>query len=202
MTDELGSTAHTRTLKRRPGQRPSAAERKAAQETFLRTFANTANLRASAMAAKVDRNTIYKWLETDEQFSFQYHQAELDASDCIRAEIWRRAIQGVEEPIVSMGSLVYEYHPILDDEGKPKLDEKGRPITQRGQRLTVRKYSDALLSLLARARMPEFRDKSESNITLNTPQAGSITLNTREMTNEELAMLRALGESMQKREKS
>lgn len=143
MSEDINTSTSTRAM-RRPGQRLTSEEKRKAQDKFLKTFANTANLRAAAMQAGVDRKTIYTWLEKDEQFSFKYHQAEAEANDAIRGEIWRRAIQGVEEPVVSVGKLVY----VEDEKEKGKM----KP-------LTVRKYSDNLLALLAKARMPEFRDK-------------------------------------------
>src|SRR5690348_12236367 len=91
--------------KRRPGQRMTKVERAQAQETFLKSFRNTANVRASCMAAGIDRTTIYAWLEKDEMFSLEYRQAELDANDMLRAEILQRATKGYEKPVVSMGKI-------------------------------------------------------------------------------------------------
>ena len=130
---------------RRQGQRMSKEQRKIAQEEFLKAFANTANVRAACMKAGISRNTVYQWAEHDEAFSFKFQQASLDADDMIRGELFRRAVQGVDEPVVSVGKLVYH-------DGKP---------------LTVKKYSDSLLALLAKARMPEFRDKQQLDINTN-----------------------------------
>lgn len=144
-----------RTSRRRNGQRMSAVERKATQEVFLQAFALTANVRAACMKAGIDRSTVYQWQEHDEFFSLRFKQAELDANDVIRAEMFRRAVQGVEKPMVSMGKVVYT----TDEQGKPKP-------------MMVREYSDSLLSLLAKARMPEFRDKQQVEV------SGSLTIKT------------------------
>lgn len=149
------STPHAR--KRRPGQRMTADERRATQEKFLKSFSMTANVRAACMAAGIDRTLVYQWAEHDEAFSLKFKQAELDANDVVRAELFRRAVQGVEEPVVSMGKLVY-----VEDEKK-----KGQM-----KPLTVRKYSDQLLSLLAKARMPEFRDKQQ--VEMSGPGGGPL----------------------------
>lgn len=130
---------------RRWGQRLTAEEKRIAQEKFLKSFSMSANVRAACMAAGIDRSTVYKWAEHDEQFSIQYKQAELDANDMIRAELFRRAVQGYEKPVVSMGKVVY------GPDGKPMME---------------RVYSDSLLSLLAKARMPEFRDKQTIDFSL------------------------------------
>lgn len=133
-------TTHIRTSNRGRGKRLNKEERVRLQDKFLKAFSMTANVRAACMSAGIDRSTFYAWQEHDETFALRYHQAEAEASDVVRAEIWRRGIQGVEKPLVSMGKLVY--------------DEQGKPMT-------VREYSDALLTLLAKARMPEFREKQQ-----------------------------------------
>lgn len=140
---EIRKTTHIRTSTRGRGKHLTKEQRAEVQERFLRSFRNTANVRASCMAAGIDRNTIYTWLETDETFSLEYKQAELDANDTIRAELFRRAVQGYEKPVVSMGKQVFV-------DGKPLME---------------RVYSDSLLVLLAKARMPEFREKSQVDVT-------------------------------------
>ena len=95
-------------------------------------------VRAACLKAKVSRNTVYQWAEHDEAFSIEYKQAELDANDMVRAELFRRAVQGYDKPLVSVGKVVY--------------DKDGKPMTERV-------YSDSLLSLLAKARLPEFKEK-------------------------------------------
>jgi hypothetical protein len=140
---------------RRQGQRLTPEEKRIAQEKFLESFSNTANVRAACMKAGIARRTVYAWQEHDETFSLQFKQAELDANDMIRGEIFRRGVQGYEKPVTSMGKQVY-----VDD---PK--NKGKQIP-----LMERVYSDNLLALLARARMPEFRDKSASITITTTPK--------------------------------
>jgi hypothetical protein len=139
-------TSHTRTSIRRRGVRLTKEQREVAQEKFLKSFRNTANMRASCMAAGIDRNTVYGWLEVDEVFSLEYKQAELDANDLIRGELFRRAVQGYEKPVVSVGKIVY------GSDEKPLMEKV---------------YSDNLLALLAKARMPEFRDKQSIDVQAN-----------------------------------
>jgi hypothetical protein len=127
---------------RRSGQRLKADERKAAQDKFLLTFAATANVAASCLQAEIDRSTVYKWLEHDEPFTFRYHQAEQDALDVIRAAIQRRGIEGVEEHVLSQGKVVFI---------------NGKPLMQR-------RYSDACLLAMAKARVPEYREKVDLNV--------------------------------------
>lgn len=142
--------------KRRPGQRPTAEERKIAQETFLQVFAVTANVRAACMKAGISRNTVYEWQEKDEQFGFKFRQASEDANDLIRGELFRRGVQGYDKPVVSMGKQVFV------EEELPSGKKVYKPLMER-------MYSDNLLSLLAKARMPEFREKQQFDVnTTNT----------------------------------
>lgn len=124
--------------RRRQGKKLNQIERAAAQEKFLEAFANSANIRASCGAAGIDRSTVYQWQDSDPDFAARFDKANEDANDMIRAEYIRRAVRGIDEPIVSAGRIVYQ------SDGSP---------------LTVKKYSDSLLSSLARVRLPEFKEK-------------------------------------------
>ena len=123
--------------KRRSGQRMTPTERKATQATFLATFEQSANVTQACRAANISREMIYTWLEHDAEFSILYHQAEQIANDAIRAEIFRRGHDGWDEPQFSAGKHMGN----------------------------VRKYSDTLLIFLAKARMPEFREKQSLEVT-------------------------------------
>ena len=152
-------TGHIRTGQRGPGQRLTAAQRVEAQTKFLKSFAANGNVRVACMAAGIDRSTVHGWTEHDEQFSMQYNLAKADVDDAIRAEIYKRAVLGEEEPVVSMGRAVYEEIPVLDKDGEPVMDAKGRPKIRRGKMLTHKRKSDILLMFHAKARMAEYRDK-------------------------------------------
>lgn len=136
--------------RRRQGQRLTVEQRRAAQDAFLDAFATSANLRAAAKVAGIDRNMVYYWQEHDEAFSFRYAQAEADANDVIRAAIYTRAVNGVDKPLHYQGRLV--------------TDAMGRAVT-------VKEYSDTLLIFLAKARMPEFRERQ------HVEHSGSLDVN-------------------------
>lgn len=90
--------------------------------------------------AGVARSTVYNWQETDSAFAQQFAEATEDANDFIDDEIVRRAVHGYQEPVVSNGKLIY------GDDGRP---------------LTVTKYSDTLMQMLAKSRMPKYRDSQK-----------------------------------------
>jgi hypothetical protein len=135
------------------------------KELFLDAFAEHANVMLAAREAGIHRSTVYVWLEQDEEFSLAYNQAKENAKDVIRAEIKRRAVDGWDEEVYQLGHFAGKVH----------------------------KYSDTLLIFQAKMLMPEYRDKSQldvNNITPNTP--GTIPINTKDLTSEELALLKQI----------
>jgi hypothetical protein len=116
-----------------PQKEPTTQDKQAA---FLDAFAKTAIVLTSAQEAGISRRTVYEWLEHDEAFSLAFNQAKEDARDVLRAEIYRRAKEGWDEPVWGPTAL------------------KG----------TVRKYSDTLLIFHAKAMMPEYREKSQVDV--------------------------------------
>lgn len=136
--DEEGQESDKVTRSRRlrgPGHSFTPEERKNVQDNFLKFFARSGNIRQACWTVGVPRQTIYRWRNEDDDFEDRYQQALDDVNDRIRAEIWRRAINGVKKPVYQGGKLVGH----------------------------IQEYSDSLLSLLARAHMPEFRQESASS---------------------------------------
>lgn len=80
------------------------------------------------------RTVVYGWQEHDEQFAQEYRQAEIEATETLEAEAFRRAHDGVAEPVFHQGVEVG----------------------------TVQKYSDTLLIFMLKARNPaKYREKHE-----------------------------------------
>ncbi len=73
------------------------------------------------------RTLVYDWQEHDEEFSQEYRQAEIEATETMEAEAHRRGVLGVEEPVFHQGEVVG----------------------------AVKKYSDTLLIFMLKARAPE-----------------------------------------------
>ena len=116
----------------------------------------------------IDRSLIRYWQEQDlHNFSARYNQARAESDDAIRSEIHRRAIEGVDKPVVWQGQLAGRW-----------IDEDGRPSNaftpgSRLEPLTIKEYSDTLLIFLAKSRMPEFKDK----VQVEGSDGGPITIN-------------------------
>lgn len=135
---------------RRRGQRMTTEERKIAQDTFIKALENTANVRAACMAAHVSHTIVYQWQEHDEEFGIRFREANKNANWLLFGEAWHRAMKGEEEYVVSAGKLVY------GPDGQP---------------LKVRKKSDRMLELLLKARLSEFRDRQQVEV------SGSLDIN-------------------------
>ena len=119
---------------------------------FLEHLRKSANVSESARVAVISRATVHRWRQEDPDFAAAWDDAMEDATDTLEAEARRRALDGHEEYVVSMGQIVRD-------------PETGLPLKQR-------KYSDALTALLLKAHRPErYRERHEvkntGNVTLN-----------------------------------
>ena len=104
------------------------------KKLFLTNFAKLGNITYAAKAAGIERTTHYLWLEKDAEYVERFNTAKEAAADLLEAEVLRRGVKGVLEPVFYKGEIC------------------GR----------VRKYSDVLLIFLTKATRPEkFRDKVE-----------------------------------------
>ena len=110
----------------------------ARQEQFLKALAETGSVATSAALAGTSRTRVYEFRKADQEFAGAWEDAEEIATDRLEEEARRRAVKGVEEPLVSAGKLV--------------RDENGQPIT-------VTRYSDNLLLALLKAHRPPRRER-------------------------------------------
>jgi len=160
MSDEQNSGIPTRTTRISGPLTPEQRERK--QARFLKEYRESGNIKYSCKVAGIHRSTFYEWRDHDEVFKAQLPDAAEDARDTLEFAAYDRAVKGVESFVVSMGRMVYEEIPMLDDEGKPKLDKHDEPMMKHGKPLVERKYSDSLLITLLKANMPKkYKDKVE-----------------------------------------
>lgn len=136
----------------RRGARMTDAEREKVKATFLAEFKKRGIISHAAKIAGIDRSTINWYQEHDEAFGIAFRQAKLEADDAIRAEIYRRAVEGNTEPLMSNGRVVKN---------------------EAGEIQYIQKYSDQLLIFLAKARMPEFRERQQVDVTSNGETVGA-----------------------------
>lgn len=93
-------------------------------DAFLAHLAECGILTDAAAAAGVDRSTVFRRRQDDEEFAQAVDEAIDMAADKLEREARRRAVDGVEEPVYQGGQLV-------------------------GKRMV---YSDSLLALLLKGR--------------------------------------------------
>lgn len=126
-----------------------------ARDKFIQHLCVTGNISASARYAGVSRSTVHRWRDADPVFAELWADAEEEGVDALEQEARRRATEGDEEYVVSMGQLVKD------------------PET--GAFLTTRKRSDTLMTLLLKAHRPEkYRErhdvKNTGTISINITQ--------------------------------
>jgi len=104
------------------------------KKVFLEKLAKGYTVKAACEAIKVSRGTPYRWADADKEFKRDWDYAVVDGVETLEDAARDRAVDGVEEPIISMGEVV------------------GTKI----------KYSDPLLMFLLKARDPaKYGDKSK-----------------------------------------
>jgi hypothetical protein len=113
-------------------RRPNARFSAAVKRTFLQYIAQGYCVEASCRAAGVSSCTIYAHKAKDPEFAAAYAEAQAANIGVVDDEIRRRAIEGWLEPVYQGGELVGH----------------------------VRKYSDPLLTLLAKSRDARYREKT------------------------------------------
>lgn len=109
--------------------------------TFFRALAETGCVRDACRVAAISSTSAYRMKDRDPEFAAEWARAREEAQPGLEAAAWKRAVEGVEEPIVSGGKII-------------------------GQK---RKYSDALLRMLiqrgdmkdAMKRHPDFLSAEE-----------------------------------------
>lgn len=113
--------------------------RQRAREAFLVELAQRGNVSAACAAAGLSRVWFYAERKTDEAFAEAWNEALETAIDAMELEARRRAVEGVEKPIV----------------GRIGKDQDGI-ITH------VREYSDSLMTLLLKAHRPDkYRERTD-----------------------------------------
>lgn len=101
---------------------------------FLAALRQCPNIGEACQAAGIGRRTVYEWREDDEDFAKEWEDAVQDGVDVLEKEMWRRGVEGYEEPVFFQGQSVE----------------------------SVRKYSDSLAMFLAKGHRPEkYRERHD-----------------------------------------
>jgi hypothetical protein len=111
-----------------------------AQVKFLEGLARGLSVTGSAQLAGVNRQSVYVWRKADAAFAAAWDEAVESGTDMLEDEVLRRALEGTQEPAISMGKVVFQ-------DGAPLL---------------LRKYADGLAQFLLRGRRRDkFSDRQD-----------------------------------------
>ncbi len=105
-------------------------------EAFLSVMRESGNIRLSCEAAGIGRRTLYDRMSAEDDFARAVKDAREEATDRLEQEAWRRAHDGVPEPVFYQGERVG----------------------------FVRRYSDTLMQTLLKANRPaKYRERHSFN---------------------------------------
>ena len=125
-------------------ERAGSAATAAAKAAFLVALAEGGSIAGAARACDRATRTVYDWRSSDAEFAEQWDEALQRAVALLEKEAWRRAVQGVDEPVVSGGKIL----------------------------TTVKRYSDSLLKTLLAAHRPEKYAKPSTGIAVQMHSNG------------------------------
>lgn len=107
------------------------------KSAFLELFSKTGHVKQTCEALDVSLSQPARWRRRDPEFAEAYEEAKQIAAQNLEDEAYRRAVEGVDEPVFFKG------------------DECG----------TVKKYSDSLLTTLLKGNFPEkYRERYEHTV--------------------------------------
>jgi hypothetical protein len=131
----------------------------ARKKAFLAAFRQTGNVKAAAEAAEIDRSLAYVWKRGDPEYAVMFSDAQADAADLLELEARRRAVHGVEKPVIHQGKVVETW---VDEEGNiVNTETPGAKLIP----LTITQYSDTLLIFLLKGANPDkYRERTESHV--------------------------------------
>lgn len=158
-------------------------------QPFLLAYQRLGRIAPAAEAAGVSPGAVYRARKTDPDFAAAFEEAEEIVAHTIEDEMYRRAVEGVDEPVVYKGAISYELEPYVDEDGnqrvRHRLDADGNPIP-----VTTRVYSDALLIHMSKGRL---RDRYGTERTeVSGPDGGPIVMGETERASRLASLLNAL----------
>lgn len=131
------------------------------QRAFLAAYAKVGNITKAAEAAGITRKCHSLWSDKNRagaaKYLAEFEEARAEAIDHLEAEARRRAVEGVNEPVIYKGELMGIW---LNSAGERVAE--GAPGASFVP-LTVKKHSDVLLIFLLKAADPEkYRDRTDT----------------------------------------
>lgn len=126
------------------------------RDAFLAALAERGTVKDACRAVGISRSTAYEERQRNEKFAVAWHDVNEAFVEALEREAFRRAVKGVERPVVSSGRLLG----------------------------TVTEYSDPLLIFLLKAMRPEmYRDRVH---VVHVPSGRSEQLDLARLSDDEL----------------
>jgi len=164
--DNLTSNTHAM----RRGGPMTTEQRNETMALFLASLRENPNISLACDRAGISREGAYNWREKYKEFSKGWEEAIERTRDTARSSFYQRAVHGWDEPVTSMGKVVY--------------DQNGNP-------LMLHKWSDTLANTYAKANLPEYKEKQQIDINADIQSSSAITIDTRSMSPKQLVEFKA-----------
>lgn len=160
---------------------------------FLAALAKTGDVNASAKAANIHRSLAYAVRQRSNVFAAAWARAIQESIDDMIVEARRRAISGIEEPVIYQGQLCGRW---VDMAGNTCSEDT--PCA-RFVPLTVNKRSDILLMFLIKGKRVEYKDRvsEPSQINVGVQVNANDTIEQIRQIERELALTDATGSQHQ-----
>ena len=107
------------------------------RKVFLELLKLTGNVTAAATQAGITRDAAYKARRAKPEFAELWEDAKEESLDAMEAEAWRRAMQGVDEPVYYAGKVAGLYNQVqrhdvdIPSQGGPPAQVPGAPLRRR-----------------------------------------------------------------------
>jgi hypothetical protein len=136
---------------------------------FCAALSETGQVKKACAAVDISMYTAYEWRKKIPDFAAAWADAMRVAVLGLESEAIRRAVEGVDEPIVHQGqfSHLYDYNAIDPETGEkyaPNFAPVLRDANGNPQYATVKKYSDTMLIFTLKAHDPKYRDSSKVTV--------------------------------------
>ena len=102
---DKANASRARRAKPKPRAKAKPKPRRNWKPIFLLAFKECGTVTAACEKAAIARVTAYE-ARRDEEFADAWDQIEAETTDAMEREAYRRAVEGVEKPLVSAGRLV------------------------------------------------------------------------------------------------
>ncbi|HEL3255799.1 TPA: hypothetical protein UMF52_001085 [Stenotrophomonas maltophilia] len=143
------------------------------QELFLQILEDTASPKQAAQVCGISRRLAFEYKQKDLDFRRRWEQSIQIAMDALLEEAYRRAVVGVDEPVIYQGQV------------STALD----PNTGEERALTVKKHSDRLLEVMLKF---HYGDEMAEHLRVKVEDTGLSAEGLLRMPTEERAQLVAL----------